>query len=585
MQILKGIGVSPGVVIGRAFLLDDDARHVPRREVPEADVPHQHERINAAISISVSELETLRDRVARELDPEAAKILGFHIALLADPHFLDPIHQRIDDEHVSAEWAAAHEIQLIADRFRAFDDEAFHSKVADLVDLDRRLMKHLIGETQSRLRLVADEVVVVAHDLTPSQTVNLDTNHVRAFVTDAGGQTSHTAIMARSLGIPAIVGLERAVPDVFDDDTVVVDGDRGIFIIHPDSQTREEYSARIRARRTYVESLTDVGDLPAVTRDGVRIHLYGNIEFPSEIDQIKRLGGEGVGLYRSEFLFLAQDRDPSEEEQCEAFVDAIGRAEGMCITIRTLDLGSDKYTQRRSETPERNPALGCRSIRLCLQNLPMFKTQLRAILRASAHGDLRIMFPLVTGPLELRQARMVLSDVMEDLSEEGVSYSSSIPIGIMVEAPSAAIMAHVFAREVDFFSIGTNDLIQYTLAVDRTNERVANLYSAAHPAVLRLIKDCMRAGRRAGIDVSLCGEIASDPNFTMLLIGIGLRNLSLVPAAIPDIKRIIRQVDTKDCELIARKVGSFDSERQVLNLIREQTRRVKPEGYDGRSVV
>lgn len=585
MQILKGIGVSPGVVIGRAFLLDDQARHVPKRQVPESDIAHQHRRFNDAIAASISELEALRDRVAQELDPEAAKILEFHIALLADPHFLDPVHARIDTELVSAEWAAASEIQAIADRFRALDNEAFRSKVSDLLDLDRRLMKHLIGETRSRLTEVEGEVIVVAHDLTPSQTINLDTEHVRAFVTDAGGQTSHTAIMARSLGIPAIVGLERAVPDVFDEDQLIVDGDRGILIIKPDSDTQDEYLKRIDERRTYQESLVEVTDLPAQTLDGVRIHLHGNIEFPFEIDIIKKVGGEGVGLYRTEFLFLAQDRDPSEEEQYEAYVEAIERAQGMPITIRTIDLGSDKYTQRRSESPERNPALGARSIRLCLQNLPMFKTHLRAILRASAHGKLRVMFPLITGPLELRQAKMVLNDVREDLMEEGVEVGGNMPVGIMIEAPSAAIMSHVFAREVDFFSIGTNDLIQYTLAVDRTNERVANLYSAAHPAILRLIKDCIRTGRRAGIEVSLCGEIASNPNYTMLLIGIGLRSLSLVPSAIPDIKRIIRQVDTKECELIARKVGSFDSERQVLNFIQEQTRRVKPEGYDGRSAV
>lgn len=584
MQLLKGIGVSPGVVIGRAFVLDDITLHVPKRHISGADIPHQHERLNAAVAASIEELQTLRDRIAKELDPEAAKILEFHIVLLRDPHFLDPVHERIQEQHVSAEWAVTYEIQTMADKFRALDSEAFRSKVSDLMDLDRRLLKHLVGETQSRLKQVEGEVVIVAADLTPSQTVGLDTEHVKAFVTDAGGRTSHTAIMARSIGIPAIVGLERAMSDIFEDDLLIVDGDRGVLIIDPDEATLEQYGKRIEVRRTYELSLADMARESAETTDGVRIKLYGNIEFPFEVEMVDRYGGDGVGLFRSEFLFLAQDRDPSEEEQYEAFRDAVKMSAGRPITIRTLDLGSDKYTQGRSETPERNPALGCRSIRFCLQNLPLFKTQLRAILRASTEGDLRIMFPLITGPLELRQAKMVLNDVMEDLEEEGVPFNRNVPVGIMIEAPSAAIMSHAFAREADFFSIGTNDLIQYTLAVDRTNERVANLYSAAHPAVLRLIKDCIRSGRRSGIDVSLCGEIASDPDYIMLLIGIGLRNLSLVPSAIPDIKRVIRAVDTRTCELIARKVGSFDSERQVLNFIRDETRKVMPEGYDGRSV-
>ncbi|MCC6909677.1 MAG: phosphoenolpyruvate--protein phosphotransferase [Phycisphaerales bacterium] len=584
MQLLKGIGVSPGVVIGRAFVLDDIALHVPKRHISTSDIPHQHERLDAAVAASIAELQALRDRIAREFDPEAAKILEFHIFLLRDDNFLEPVHQRIQEQEVTADWAVTYEIQAMADKFRALDSEAFRSKVSDLLDLDRRLLRHLVGETQSRLKQVEGEVVIVAHDLTPSQTVGLDTNHVKAFVTDAGGRTSHTAIMARSIAIPAIVGLERSMTDIFEDDLLIVDGDRGVLIIDPDEATLEQYGKRIEVRKTYQKSLADVAREPAETTDGVRIKLYGNIEFPFEVELVERYGGDGVGLFRSEFLFLAHDRDPSEEEQYEAFRDAVRMSKGRPITIRTLDLGSDKYTQGRSESPERNPALGCRSIRFCLQNLPIFKTQLRAILRASTEGDLRIMFPLITGPLELRQAKMVLNDVMEDLEEEGVAFNRDVPVGIMIEAPSAAIMSHAFAREVDFFSIGTNDLIQYTLAVDRTNERVANLYSAAHPAVLRLIKDCIRSGRRGGIGVSLCGEIASDPDYIMLLIGIGLRNLSLVPSAIPDIKRVIRAVDTRTCELIARKVGSFDSERQVLNFIRDETRKVMPEGYDGRSV-
>ncbi|MBL1218782.1 MAG: phosphoenolpyruvate--protein phosphotransferase [Planctomycetes bacterium] len=584
MKILKGIGVSPGVIIGRAFVLDDITEHVPRRLIPADDVQHQQDRLRDAVANSIAELSGLRERVATEVDLEAANILDFHIGLLSDAHFIDPILTRIDTEHVTAQYAVTKEIQALADRFLEMDHEAFRSKVSDLMDLDRRLLRHLIGETRDRLRHLSGEAVLIARDLTPSQTVGLDTAHTKAISTDAGGRTSHTSIMARSLGIPAVVGLGRAVAETVDDDQVIVDGDQGMLIIHPNEKTLERYRQRIDQHQAYKISLRDLADLPAKTLDGERINLYGNIEFASEVEIVKRNGGDGVGLFRSEFLYLAYDREPSVEEHYDAYSTAVRLSEGRPLTIRTLDLGSDKYTQSRAVSPERNPALGCRSIRYCLQHLPLFKRQVRALLQASALGPLRIMFPLVTSPSELRQARMVVHDIMEDLDDEGIEYDPNIPIGIMVEAPSAALMSHIFAREVDFMSIGTNDLIQYTLAVDRTNERVANLYSAAHPSILRLIKDVIRAGRRHDVEVSLCGEIASDTDYVMLLLGLGLRSLSLVPSAIPDVKRIIRSVELSRCQRIARRAGSFDSDRQVLNYIREETRKVTPDGdRSGRS--
>lgn len=584
MKVLKGIGVSPGAVIGRAFVLDDITEHVPRRLIPTSDVTHQQDRLRIAVTHSIEELTRLRQRVAEEVDLEAANILDFHIGLLSDSHFIDPIQNRIASEHVTAQYAVTKEIQELANRFLEMDHEAFRSKISDLMDLDRRLLRQLIGETHDRLRELSGEAVLVARDLTPSQTVGLDTAHTKAIATDAGGRTSHTSIMARSLNIPAVVGLGRGVAETVDDDPVIVDGDQGVFIIHPDEKTLARYRQRINQHQAYMISLRDLADLPAQTRDGHRIMLHGNIEFASEVDIVKRNGGDGVGLFRSEFLYLAYDREPSVEEHYEAYSTAVRLSEGRPLTIRTLDLGSDKYTQSRAVSPERNPALGCRSIRYCLQHLPLFKRQLRALLQASALGPLRIMFPLVTSPSELRQAKMVVHDVMEDLVEEGIAHDPKTPIGIMVEAPSAALMAHTFAREVDFLSIGTNDLIQYTLAVDRTNERVANLYSAAHPSILRLIKDVIRAGRRHHVEVSLCGEIAGDPEYVMLLIGLGLRSLSLVPSAIPDIKRIIRSVKLSQCERIARRAGSFDSDRQVLNYIRDEARKVTPDGgSSGRS--
>jgi phosphotransferase system enzyme I (PtsI) len=436
----------------------------------------------------------------------------------------------------------------------------------------------------SNLAALEHEAVIVARDLTPSQTVGFDRERVVAFATDAGGKTSHTAIVARALGIPAVVGLERVTDGAEDGVTIIVDGDRGAVILDPDEPTIQEYRRYGESMRVYRASLAGLADEPAVTRDGVRIHLFGNIEFPSEIEAVLLNGGDGVGLFRTEFLYLAREVEPEEQDHFEAYRLCVERLKGRPLTIRTMDLGADKYTQAQAEDPERNPALGLRSIRYCLQNLPLFRRQLRAILRASALGPVRMMFPLVTNTLEMRQARMIVGDLMEDLDEEGVKFDRRIPLGMMVEAPSAAIMAPTFAREVDFFSIGTNDLVQYTLAVDRTNERVASLYSAAHPAVIRLMKDVVRAARRHKTPVSICGEAAGDVEFTMLLIGIGLRSLSVTPSLIPHVKRVVRGVDVEECERLARKVGSFDSERQITACLRERTRAIIPEAFDGRAV-
>jgi phosphotransferase system enzyme I (PtsI) len=408
---------------------------------------------------------------------------------------------------------------------------------------------------------------------------------ISGIATDAGGRTSHTAIVARALGIPAVVGLEDITSSVNAKDTVIVDGNRGLIIINPDKEQLDEYEGYVQRIRDLELKLGDLSQLPAETLDGEPIKLSANIEFATEIPGAQARGAVGVGLYRTEYLFLSTETEPDEETQFNAFKEAIETLNGQPITIRTLDLGADKYTQKQAMNPEPNPFLGCRSIRYCLQNLTMFKTHLRAILRASAFGEVRIMFPLITNMMELRQARMILNDVMEDLEDEGLDFDRDVKIGIMIEVPSAALMAKHFVREVDFFSIGTNDLVQYTLAVDRANEHVASLYSAAHPAVIGLIKDVLRAAKRGSIETSLCGEMAGEVQYTMLLLGMGLRHFSMTPQAIPAVKQIIRAVTLKDCERVARRVSSYDSERQVLNYLREETRKIIPEAFDGRTIV
>ena len=583
MEIIKGIPVSPGVVVGRAFVLDDITLHVPHRQVPPEDVENQRRRLAEAIDKAVGDLQLDRDRAAAQLGPEPAKIFEAHLGLLQDRALIDHIREHIERDHVTAEYAVSEEFGKLTARFRAMDSEVFRQKSADIVDLDRRVLSKLVGESEDRLARIAEPVILVAHELTPARAASLDPERVIGCSTDVGGRTDHASIVASALGIPVVVGCQRVTQHIEEGDQIVVDGKRGLVIIRPDDEALKQYELDIERIGSIRLALRGFAELEPVTKDGTRIQLLGNIEFPHEIEAVLRNGGDGVGLYRTEFLFLTSDTEPTEDDHFEAYRRSIEMLAGKPLTIRTLDLGADKYTQARAEEPERNPYLGLRSIRYCLQNLPIFKRQLRAILRASVLGPLKVMFPLITTAMELRQARMILNDVMEECQEDGIEFDPDIEVGIMIEVPSAALMASTLAREVSFFSIGTNDLIQYTLAVDRANERVANLYSGANPAVLHLIRAVVRAARRFNVETSICGEVAGEIEYTMLLIGMGLRTLSLVPSQIPHIKRVIRSVDIETCERLARKIGSFDSERQVLNCLRDELQGILPELDGGRS--
>jgi phosphotransferase system enzyme I (PtsI) len=582
MEVIKGIPVSPGVVIGRAFVLDDPVRHIPYRTVAEEDVPRQRERLTDAIAAAIKDLEQDRDRTATDLGPEPAKIFEFHLSMLYDRTLIEHITHRIERDRVTAEFAVAEEFRKLTARFRAMDSEVLREKTVDVLDLDRRVLNKLVGESGDRLGRLTEPVVLVAHELTPGRAASLNRATIIGVTTDAGGRTSHASIVAGALGIPVVVGCQHVTEHVDDDDQVIIDGKNGLVIIRPDGETLEQYEADVRRMGTFQIELREATELESVTLDGVRISLMGNIEFPHEVEAVLAVHGDGVGLYRTEFLYLTSPHVPTEEDHFRSLQRAIELLKGRTLTVRTLDLGADKYAHDAAEDKERNPVLGLRSIRYCLQHLPLFKTQLRAILRASALGPVKVMFPLISTTMELRQARMILNDVMEECAEEDIEFDADIPVGIMVEVPSAALTATTLAREVAFFSIGTNDLIQYTLAVDRGNERVANLYTAAHPAVLQLIRTVVRAARRFNVETSLCGEIAGEVEYTMLLLGMGLRILSLVPSQIPHVKRVIRSVDIASCERLARKVGSFDSERQVLNFLREEVAKVLPEMAQGR---
>lgn len=580
MQVKKGIPVSPGVAISRAVVLNADVMAIPTQRVPPGQVTDQLQRLEQALEASRHDIEELSQKAARTVGEDVAGIFNAHLLMLRDAHLVGQFHEVITESCVTAESAVYTVMRRFTDKFRSVEDEYVRERVHDLWDLERRIIRHLVGRTQAELDQIKHDAVVVAHDLTPSQTASLDKRMIKAIATDIGGRTSHTAILAHALGIPAIVGLEDVTAAVAPGDTVIIDGNNGEVIVDPDAARLMEYRQYVRRIAELETSLDELTSLPAETTDGVQITLMANIEFPSEIEPALAKGATGIGLYRTEFLYLASDRAPTEQQQYEAYIEAIDALKGRPLTIRTLDLGADKF---HSEGPvehlERNPFLGCRSIRFCLQNLPLFKAQLRAVLRASTKGPIRLMFPLITSIMELRQAKMILNDVVEDLEEEGISIGEKLPIGIMIEVPSAALQLRTLAQEVDFCSIGTNDLIQYTLAVDRGNERVASLYSGGHPAVLQLIRQIVKVGIDEDLEVSICGEMAGEPEFVMLLVGMGMKVLSITPPAIPEVKKIIRSVSFDRCRKVANRVRSFESEREILNYLRQQARRAAPDAF------
>jgi len=578
MKVKKGIGVSPGVAIAPAVVLDTEEFDIPERRIPVDRAKAELARLRKAAAISKKEILDLRKRMSQRIGKETASIFDFHLGLLDDKVLQKKFADTVISGHVTAEYAVATVLRSYAREFLAMP-KYLADRVKDVYDIEKRLLRNLIGQARQSLSHLTADRNILAHDLTPSQTAAMDREHVRGLAIDAGGQTSHTAIVARALGIPAVVGLNDVTTEAISGDPIIIDGNRGTVVIDPDQETLESYRQFARQQVKFIHSLDALRELPAITRDGHEITLMGNIEFPAEAASVLEKGGQGIGLYRTEFLYLGADTEPTEEDQIRAYRQVLEICKGYPVVIRTLDLGADKYTQARARMPERNPSLGLRSIRFCLRNLGLFKTQLRAILRASVDFEISLLFPLITHLLELRQAKIVVRDVMEDLEEEGLEHRSNISIGMMVETPSSALVCDAFVREVDFFSIGTNDLVQYTLAVDRANERVASLFTEANPAVLRLIKQVIRTGQRHDVPVSLCGEMAGNPEYTLLLLGLGLRVFSCAPSAIPEIKKVIRSVTLEHALRVARRVMSFEAESETLNYLRAEVRKVLPEAY------
>ena len=495
------------------------------------------------------------------------------------------LEEMIGQRHYSPEYAVSRTLRRYAQVFQKLESSNLAERATDIFDIEKRLLRHLLGHRREGIAHLSSPVLVLAHNLTPSETSNLDRNFVRGFVTEIGGPGSHTAIVAEALEIPAVVGTGPFLAEVSGGELVIIDGDKGLVILQPDEEMLARYRHEAEELRSMAAKLEPLRDLPAETLDGQRVQILGNIEFPYEVEHCIDRGADGVGLYRTEFLYLGSETEPTEEVHYEAYMRVVKAMGDRPVTIRTFDMGADKIPQGPAPDESRNPFLGLRSIRLALRNLPLFRTQLRAALRASAAGNLQIMFPLISTLLELRQAKMVLADVMEDLEEHGVPFNRDVPIGMMVEVPAAVMMLDHFAEEVDFFSIGTNDLIQYTLAVDRSNKDVVQLYNAADPAVLKLIIMAIEAAARKNVPINMCGQMSGNPIYTMLLLGLGLRRFSVAPSSIPEIKNVIRHVTLERCKAVAEKVLSMENAREIKSYLNEELKKLTPGAANKRRLV
>lgn len=546
---LHGKGVAKGIAIGHAVIMGAALLEVKHHLIAPEDIDNECARLDHALQAVAEDLEYIKNNLPEDAPMELAPVLTVHSMLLADPMLASEIKEIIRTRRYNAEWALSTQGQILADQFGQMDDEYLRERASDVTQVIERVLSFLAGVKSFDLQNLPDHdeddlpFIVVAHDISPADMLNLRAKHFAAFITDAGGPTSHTAIVARSMHVPAVVGMKNVRSLVRDRELLIVDGDAGLVIVNPSPLILAQYRQKQRQQETEREFLLLQKDEPAVTVDGVFIELEGNIELPEEAAEVLAMGATGIGLYRSEFLFMNRDSLPSEEEQYEAYSSVLKTMGEKAVTIRTLDIGSDK-TLHDDATVAVNPALGLRAVRYCLAHPEMFLTQLRALLRASIHGRLRILIPMISHMHEVQEVKRYLIQAQNELMAEGYEISDKIELGAMVEIPAIAIAIEPFLKELDFVSIGTNDLIQYTLAVDRVDDEVVGLYDSVHPAVLRLIHNTIQAGDRAGKPVCVCGEMAGDTQYTKLLLGLGLKSFSMHPAHVPEVKQIVRQSHT-----------------------------------------
>jgi phosphotransferase system enzyme I (PtsI) len=579
IRTYKGVGVSPGIAIGRAVIVEKRVAQVYRIPIREQDVESEVRRFNESLDKTREELLDLKQKVSRSMGDEYAQIFEAHAMIVSDASFADKVTQKIEEEQVNAEWALAEVQEELQARFASFEDDYLRERSADVKDVAERVLVNLQGIAHHELSEIDHDVIIIADDLTPSDTVHFNRRPVVGFVTEVGGRTSHTSIIAKSLFMPAVIGVPRLTKIVDNDEMVIVDGYEGAVVVNPTPAMIQEYLSRVSRHEEAELKLLENRDLPATTKDHHKISLQANIELVEELDDAFKVGAEGIGLYRSEFLYIATSPDlPTEDEHFDIYRKlAEATAPNWCI-IRTFDLGGKKLARQIMGSKEDNPVLGLRALRLCMQHRDMFKTQLRALLRASAHGKIKIMFPLVSGVQELRQVKTLVREICMELDAENIPYNRELQIGIMIEVPSAAVIADLLATEADFFAIGTNDLIQYSLAIDRSNEKVSYLYEPLHPAILRLVKGVIDAGKRAGIPVEMCGEMAADPIYAIVLLGLGLEIFSMNPSSIPVIKNVIRSVRYKDCRRIAELALNKKTAQEIEEFVIESVAMRFPEG-------
>ena len=578
--VLKGTAVSPGVVIGKAYLFDRLDAQISFYKLSDPSLVNKEiKRLRTAVRESEKQLLEIKERLGHLKVTEPLYIIDVHLMILKDRKFISRTIRHIRNMSVNAEWAVRMTVDKYREVFDKFDDEYLKERFSDIRYAGQMILRNLGGEQHQVISDVDDGVIIISSDLSPTDTAKLKIDKVLGFATDIGGKTSHTAIVARSLEIPAVVGLESITRRVRTNDNIIIDGSAGLVIVNPDPEMTRRYEDK---KRHYEEAraITLKGaKRPAITQDGHPVLIGGNIEFIEEIPSAITHGADGIGLYRTEFLYINRENMPTEEEHFDNYRQVVEKKKLGWSTLRTFDLGGDKFLSDPKLAKEVNPQLGLRAIRFCLKEVELFKTQLRAMVRASAFGNIRILFPMISGIEEILEAKKILSEVKEDLQTQGVPFQDPIEIGVMIEVPSAVIIADQLAREVDFFSIGTNDLIQYALAIDRVNERVAYLYEPLHLAVLRLIRHIVKIGHRAGIRVAMCGEMAGDPAYTMILLGLELDELSMNPLAIPRVKKIIRGSTVRESKALLKHVMSLSSAMDIREYVEHRMWERFPEEF------
>ncbi|MFO7821683.1 MAG: phosphoenolpyruvate--protein phosphotransferase [Lentisphaeria bacterium] len=577
---VSGIGVSAGIIIGTAQLAGRRSGRIEERELKsDEDVNREVERFRDALAKSESQLEELRHRVADILGEKDARIFDAHLMLVADQALIDEVIEQIKEQRRNAEFIFNTVIQRYADALSEVDDEYIRDRFTDIKDVANRVVDNLRGTSEASVDLanLAEPRIIVADDLSPSDTASMDRENVLGFVTALGSRTSHTAIMARSMNIPAIVGVTEALDQIQTGDKIILDGFRGTVIVRPDQKTLQSYRDRIKSQEEWLRILESETALPAETIDGFRVQLAANIELPSEVEVIRQSYGVGIGLFRTEYLFINQAELPSEEEQFKAYRKVVEDIYPESVIIRTLDIGGDKFISNLRMPSDLNPFLGMRAIRFCLSRPDIFMSQLRAILRASAHGKVRIMFPMISTVEELQQALEFLQQAEAELDAEGIPFNKHLDVGIMVEVPAAALLAEQLAPYVDFFSLGTNDLIQYSLAADRANPDIAYLYQPSHPSIIRLIREVVHVAYDQGKWVSICGEMAGEPLLAPLILGLGIHELSMSSVSLGLIKRLVRRVKIYDAEQLVSDAMKCGTATEVRKLCEEFVQDVAPD--------